>query len=187
MPGFNINNAANAGGRRLPSATVETFRAQRWRVEFMDVRQLDDIILYAQSCQRPGVEIDTIIIHNRQNMIRLPGKYKWNPISIKFYETILKSAGTTTLSALFDYWSNGRRAVVNYNTNTINQDFRSNIKIYLDDGEGQEQHIYTLYNAWPSKVEPSELTYTSSDISTVNVIFNYDSASEGTGAANPFE
>jgi phage tail-like protein len=172
MPGFNIN-----GDGKGPSSLVEVVRTHRWRLEFLQIQGLRDIQQYALSCQRPSMEIDTIVMHNGQTRINLPGKYKWNPINVKFYE-VLTSGGTTALK-IFEYWSESARAVVNFNTNTINPEFRSsNTNISLEDGAGNWQHLYVLQNAWPSKVAPADLTYSSSDIATIQVTLTYDSALE---------
>ena len=80
MPGFNIN-----GDGKGPSSLVEVVRTHRWRLEFLQIQGLRDIQQYALSCQRPSMEIDTIVMHNGQTRINLPGKYKWNPINVKFY------------------------------------------------------------------------------------------------------
>jgi len=177
MPGFNINQAV-ADGVRAPSATVESVRLSRWSLQFDGIPSLGDVVLYAQSCQRPSFEIDTIVLHNKQNQIRMPGKYRWAPINVKFYE-ILDLNGNTTPSILFNYWSSGgNKSVADFKINGLNKDFRTTVEIYLEDGSGKTVHTYQLWNAWPFKIEPTELNFTTSDIGTTVVSLNYDSAQE---------
>jgi len=171
MPGFNINGDGSG-----PASLTEVVRTHRWRLEFDQIHKLSNVQLYALSCQRPSMQIDTNNMHYKQNQIRMPAKYRWNPINVKFYETADFELGVTT-SSIFDYWANNN-PVVNFNTNTINNKFRTNTSIYLETGDGSDIHLYVLNNAWPSKVDPSELSYANSDISTIQVTLTYDSASE---------
>jgi len=175
MPGFVIN-----GQGRGPNATIETVRTHRWRFEFPQIRRLEQVVLYAMSCQRPTPQIDMITMHNGQTQIHMPGKYKWNPINAKFYERADRGAAVQTSTRdIFMYWAHGGNSVVDFTSNTVNKQFRAIAKIFLDDGVGRPVHIYTLKNIWPQKITPSELNYTSSEIATIQVTFVYDSADEG--------
>jgi hypothetical protein len=178
MPGFNIPMPGAGGGAApsagTPSANVEAFRAHRWRVEF----EAFDVTAYAISCQRPSPEIDVIVMHKGLTQIHAPGKVKWAPIAIKFYEVVGKD--TTSSIYFFNKWSLTKYGPVVLKSNRNGRNFRDapGVKIYLEDGDGKEKHTYTLYHAWPSKIEPSELTYQGSELSTIQVQFVYDSAWE---------
>jgi len=170
MPGFSIN------GSRGPDPHVEPYRAHRWHFYFASILDLTDVELYAMTCQRPTVDFDTITIHNQQTRINMPGKHKWAPISVKFYET--QQGEYSSARSIFDYWAGGSNSVLNFETNTLTRDFRTVVKIALESGAGVGTHAYELFNTWPSKVAPSELSYSSSDLTTVQVTLTYDSARE---------
>ena len=176
MPGFKINNVESE--RPGPNPLVEAIRSHRWRFEFTNIGTLRDVVVYAQSCQVPSVEIDVIEIHNRQTKIHMPGKYKWSPINVKFYAMSPDGGGPASNLSLFKYWSSGANAVVNFSNNTVNKDFRTQAIVVLEDGLGSDVHTYKLSNVWPSKVEGSELNYTSSELATISVTLVYDSADE---------
>ena len=171
MPGFSIN-----GVDKGPNPNVEPYRAHRWSFIFAQILDLADVELYALSCQRPSVDFDTITIHNQQTRINMPGKHKWNPINVKFYE--VQQFGTATAREIFDYWAGGDNSVLDFKTNTLTKDFRTTAKVILESGVGKGTHGYELFNAWPSKISPSELSYSSSDLATVQITLTYDSARE---------
>lgn len=175
MPGFRINNGGSG-----PDPIVEAIRSHRWRFEFTNIGTLSDVVLYAHTCQIPSVDIEITKIHNRQTEINMPGKYKWNPINVKFYEVAWGPTSGTALD-IFKYWSSGANAVVNFSSNTVNKDFRTQAAITLEDGEGGGLHTYKLSNVWPSKVEGSELSYTNNELATISVTLVYDSAEETFG------
>jgi len=172
MPGFKIH-----GEGKGPSATVESARAHRWEFYFTggDIGDLSNLDVYALSSQRPVLEIDKAVMHAGINQIHLPGKYKWNPINVKFYETLKGS--TLSTYALFKYWS---EKVINLKQHTVKlpQESQTQARVAMLNGAGVGVYFYVLYNVWPSKVEPAELTYTSSEISTVQVTLTYDAADE---------
>lgn len=171
MPGFRINGQGDG-----PSAVVESSRLHRWVVRFFDVGgvNLDSVSLYAKEIDRPKVEDDVLTMHHSQNLIYLPAKHKWTPINAVFCD-IADSSDQSNLSTsrdLFDYW----RSVINLNSNTINSDFRGKCIVSMLDGLNTETVLYELFDVWPSKIEPAKLDYTSSDISTVAVTLQYNSA-----------
>lgn len=176
MPGFNITSA-NSGTGSGPSATTESTRSHRWKFTFLGIGSLDQVVMYALSCQRPTIEIDNIPFHYKQTVAYLPGKHKWNPISVKFYEML---DGVNTASKIFTYWANG---VISIDTNTINPKFAGRASISTLDGAGSEQYYYTLYNVWPGKIEPSELDYSNSTLATIQVTLNYDAVEESSNMA----
>ena len=171
MPGFNISGLE----KNSPSATAEPFFTYRWSIFFNEIQGLKNVVMYAMSCQRPSVEFDRTQMHNKQNHLNLPGKHKWNPIVVKFYEIV----DISTPTEIFSYWTgSGAGGLLDLNTNTLRKKFSTKASIYLEDGQGSHVHTYSLYNVWPCKIDPSELDYTNSNVSTVSVTLSYDNADE---------
>lgn len=199
MPGFNIpldnynasscgepqkrNVTTIGGGRVLPKAdnTIETARAHRWIVELSattDYGDLSEITLYAKTCQRPSFEVDIITIHHQAEEIYRPGKYRWNPIDIVFYEYLKGTDrySNKTSRELYKWWTTAistdhkQKPVTDINSVTAT--------IAELDGEGRISRKYSLYNCKLIKVSPSDLDYTSSEISTNTVTIKYDYAIE---------
>lgn len=173
MPGFIIGSTDARG----PSPTVETARSHRWRIEIYGtyLPESPDVVFYAHSCTRPSIEIDPIKMHHRQNEINLPGKYRYGTITLKFYEKITADADSTA-EYFHRWWS---KVVTTASAHTINPTaYRTRVAIYLTDGAGKTIHWYKLHNAWPAKVEGSELDYSVSEIATITVTIVFDWADE---------
>jgi len=175
MPGFKINGEGSG-----PNAGVEPAFTHRWLFEFDQVGTMKGVALYAMSTQRPSAEIDVIKFHHGQTEANLPGKNRWSPINVKFYE-ILNGLpeGDNTAREIFTYWAeNVNSAVVLLADGKINPNFRTGCTISMLDGLGEPKHLYSLSNVWPIKIEPSELNYSSSELATVQVTLRYDAAFE---------
>lgn len=174
MPGFVIGDTQQTG----PSPVVETARSHRWRVEVTaPIPGINDVTLYAYSVTRPVPEIDQVKMHHRQNEINLPGKYRYNTCSIKFYEKIdPETKKAPTAEIIHKWWA---AHTTNYMLHSVNiWSFRRTVRIFLEDGQGNTVHKYKLINAWPSKVEGSELDYSSSEIATIMVTLVCDFVDE---------
>lgn len=174
MPGFNINGT---GGEA--SGLTEVARSHRWRV-FINGGAPSiskEILLAAKDATRPSVDIDTITYHHKSNQIYMPGKYKWpDTVDIVFYEYVNSSLLDQTASEFFNYWSS---QVYDLQTNNIINNYKRIVLVNMLDGLGNVVYDYILEGAWPSKVSPSSLSYTTSDLATTKVSFRYDLVSEG--------
>jgi hypothetical protein len=148
---------------------------------------------FVQSVTRPSFELDKIVVHQQQQEIYLPGKVRWSPITIKYYEPMYNaglanvnqtSSGcplTGTLSTWFDKIVNGYNYILQRNKKSIDivgGGYKKHVRVDLLDGEGDSYYYYKLFGAWPIKIEPSELNYTSSELSSVVVTLSYDWAIE---------
>jgi len=197
MPGFNIplrpevaSGIARFGGPvgnpAGPSNVLETARNYRFTlsnlrpVEFTDVFMLFNV----KSIQRPQVQFDEITIHSGQDEIYRPGKTKWQPIEIVFYEVMSTTKNKLAMS-MYDWWSNRliniadstqrRAGLMTQNPAT---GFYFNAQVDMLDGLGSIIWSYILYECWPTSVNPSGLDYSSTDIAETTVTLRYNRASE---------
>jgi hypothetical protein len=165
MPGFAIGDQSGTG--QTPEATVEMRRLHRWR--FTAVNGLiDRILIYAFKADRPKPTIDPITIHRQQEEIYFPGKIKWDPVNISFYESENQPDTAIQLAkwikAVLD-WKNG-----------LGQDRRSDAELEMLSGQDSPTYKITMKRAWPSSITPDELDYSSSEISKITVQMRYDKA-----------
>ncbi len=174
MPGFNIQGT---GGEL--NALYEVGRAHRWRVSIIGgAPTIDrDVTLAALSVTRPSPEFEKITIHHKQNEVHLPGKSKWGPMDIVFYELITEQLSALTAQEIFSYWA--RQVIDLDNNQLVLGQFKRIINIDQIQGEGAGVTSWQCYGAWPMKVEPSELNYSSSELSTIKVTFSIDAHEEG--------
>lgn len=166
MPGFNIGGVGTAG----PDSRVDPGLIHRWSLRFRAIRDLDNVVLYAKSVSRPEIEIDRAVMHNKQNQLWRAGKHRWSPVNIEFYEV----AQLNNALDVFKYWTN----VIDYEFQTLHDKYKTNCHVILEDGMGLEYHVYTLYGVFPTKISPTNLDYTRSEIGTINVTMSIDAAHE---------
>jgi hypothetical protein len=192
MPGFKIplndyTDKCNDAGNAIlaatgPSHTRETVRSYRYEVSLRLIKSLNksqEISLFAKTCQRPSPEFDEITIHHKHEEIYRPGKIRWNPINIVFYEALDTDSGTDlTAQTIYDWWS---RSIYNVNTQkqvTVREIYENNCTISMQNGTGTVCWKYSLYNAWPQKISAKDCDYTGSDISEISVNVKYNKATE---------
>lgn len=199
MPGFDIRNGyafchpdptatPSSVSHFSPSNTVETARKYRYRLEILEPLDEDFLLLYAYKITRPIIEFDTIVIHNGQGEIYRPGKNRWQPIEISFYERVygtFENAGTPDATGghnqaaklIYDWWAN---SVLNINNSLHGpaNGYQKPAEVAMLDGLGNPIWTYYLVNCWPSKVTPSDLSYTMTEIADITVTLTYDRALE---------
>lgn len=205
MPGFNIpiirpDCAGFVGGiegNAIP-ATLETSRVHRYALTIFE--PLENVLIFSHKCNRPSPEIDRITMHHGQDEIYWPGKNRWNPIEISFYEGHLSPNCDTVADKIFEWWSSN---VVDINNSRIVPLFKRDCTLDLlnggIDGGLVAVHRYRMLGCWPSKVTPTSLTYSESDIAEITVKLEMDKCLEEKNpncgqqalniafAANPFD
>lgn len=188
MPGFRVGQDAGEGD---PPATLESARRHRWRITVLGAGPtgqydpLNEIIVYAFKGQRPSMEIDKVTIHHGQDEAYFPGKNRWAPVNFSFYE-VLDEAGRN-LSAIALYgWQ--KDVVIDLANSLVRANCKKTVvyQQYLTENLGDRRntvkvsHEYALMSAWPSKITPDELDYSSSEVSVIQVTLTYDKAIERT-------
>jgi hypothetical protein len=164
VPGFNINNNQTT----QPSAKIEVARQHRWKFATLD--PLKDILIYAHKSGRPKVTIDKATLHHQQDCVYFPGKEKWSPIDISFYQSIDNDVAGT----IRKWWSVN---VVNIATSVINLT-KYTCTLEMLNGRGAAVYRYTMYGCWPSQITPDELDYVSTRISEVTFTLEMDKSTE---------
>lgn len=183
MPGFAINHQGEACGDGapggdagdVPSATDEYARKHRFELRVFD--PLQDILIYAHRCGRPRPEIDRIAIHRSQEEIYSPGKHRWRPIEIQFYENVQANAQEDRVaSRIYDWWSS---QVLDLNLSTITtEEFKKDCELGLLDGEINVIWRYSMYGCWPSKIDPDDLDYSDTALAEISFTLEMDKAQE---------
>lgn len=197
MPGFRI--PFNFGCHQGPvpvdlfpegaESTAETARNHRYSFEVLEPLQQGTLLLYAFKATRPSPEIDEITIHSGQDEIYRPGKNRWKPIEISFYEKLSGQANlifqnliNTAASQIYEWWGGTNNGfpggVVHLDTSSIGVGYQKPCQLALLDGLGRSVWSYYMSDCWPVKVTPSNLDYSDSDIATVTVTLRYNKAVE---------
>jgi len=197
MPGFDLSGLADichdhsigtplSHSRAQPSMTTETARRYRYSFELLEPLDQESLLLFAYKITRPSAEIDQITIHNGQSEIYRPGKNRWLPIDITFYERIFgeTDAGPDTgngydqpAELIYNWWA---KTMIDITTSLHGPPsaYRKPGQVAMLDGLGNSIWVYYLSNCWPMKVSPSDLGYADTEIAEITITLSYDKATE---------
>ena len=207
MPGFDIQQMAGGvkyycqplfGGFEKtaavektggPGNATETTRRYRYSFTVLEPLDKESLLLYAYKTTRPSLEIDQITIHNGQDEIYRPGKSRWKPIEITFYERLF---GETDLGAstgggydqpaelIYKWWA---KTMINVDQSLHNAptSYRKPCELAMLDGLGIPVWKYYLSNCWIMNVNPCDLSYTDTEIADITITLSYDKAIEQRG------
>jgi len=180
MPGFQIPTEGAAGppADGGPANTAEMMRKYRWTLR-ISVPGLIPFVnnfvdLSVASCDRPKVEFKEMEIHNGADVIYRPGKVTYKPISIKYYEAATTAGNVNATAFRFSTWWSQfvfQQADSRYGKREA---YAAKCDIKMSDGSGKTMWHYTLYNCWPSTLDPDGLDYSSNEISTYSLTLRYD-------------
>lgn len=181
MPGFRINGEGYGIAGDGPFGKIEVARSHRYIISISsaksDVQPINDIRFYAHSCDRPNIEFDRIKIDHGINEIYIPGKVRWAPVEIKFYE-VLDLDGEpnhdSTAAALLRWRDTILYEKGQHIRDKNSDDIKSDVIIEMLNGGGATVWTYTLRGAWPIKITSSSLSYKSSDLAEISVQLHYD-------------
>jgi len=202
MPGFNIpapdSDCAPPGLEGKPpydppSYITESARKHRYIWEIFAAQSLggssldwQSLLVYAYKCSRPTPEFDEITIHSAQDEIYRPGKNRWKPVEVSFYEVVNSAGEDSPAMLIYDWWAGDPRnskSILDLRTSTHNvpKDYYRLCKLAMLDGEAKYIWQYELMDCWPSKVTPSDLSYADTDIADITVTLRFNKAREREG------
>lgn len=187
MPGFSIPFPNACGVNNFgqgASVTVETARKHRYSLEVLEPlgSKRDGILLYGYKCNRPSIEFDEVAVHNGQDELFRPGKQHWKPVEFTFYEKMSgggdKAQFNQAAELVYKWWGS---TMIDLKTSYHRSpsEYLKNCQLDMSDGSGQTIWVYELLDCWPSRVSPSDLDYSSSDIAEITVALRYAKAREG--------
>lgn len=199
MPGFfvagpnsdqdscgNLNDAkiisAGLDKRQRPYNDIEVNRKYRYKVV---IYGRTDWTTYIESCTRPKLEFDKITIHNGQDEIYRPGKSRWSPVTMSFYEAVFYQPSNgryifTNQVAQYIYdWALSGTKFVNGQSSIAKVDsLYKNVEIDMENGGGFVVRKYKLFGCWPISVSPGDLSYSSNEIAKIDIEMSYNRAME---------
>jgi T4-like virus tail tube protein gp19 len=166
IPGFSVNGQGDG-----PKNTQET--ARRHRYKFETFGPLNSILLYSHKAQRPTPEIDRVTMHHGQDEVYFPGKNRWQPIDISFYEAA--QGNDLVASAIYKWWS---ASVIDIQGSTVSAQFRQKATLLLINGDGDSLWRYEMLNCWPINVVPDQLDYGDNGVAEITFKLVMDKAKE---------
>lgn len=185
VPGFKITTqtkcqdpADNSSDPGI-TGTLDSQRSHRYLLTVF--QPIKDILVAAHKASRPAPNFDKITMHRGQEEIYLPGKIRWKPIEVTFYQAQLSSGVDTAASKIYSWWAN---TVYSISSGSLQSDYQTNADLAMLDGNGQPNWVYHMLEAWPEDITPTELDYSASAIAEITVKIAYNKCTEsgqGTG------
>ena len=139
-------------------------------------------LLYAYKCSRPSIDYQVIEIHNGAEQITRPGKIIYNNVEFTFYE-IMETSITDAQTGSGNSAPPVTKSVSNFLYKWHSEimydrigamlrrpdQFLATVDLDMLDGVGKSVYKYRMYDCWPSKVSPSDLSYVDSEICDITV------------------
>jgi hypothetical protein len=168
MPGFNINGKGTG-----PSNTMEVGRKHRFSVSMSFAET--DMNLNVKSITLPSIEYDEMIAHNGADYISLPGKHKYKPIDVVFYEVLSASNDSVVNRLIFEKLPNvfGGKIGSKFKDNG-NTGYGFITIIEREDGAGLPYLKYTLFDCSIASYDPGDLSYADNELSEVKMSVRYN-------------
>lgn len=157
----------------LADADLVFKRKFRWAFEIQGLYRGDVPSHYVKLASRPNLQIEEAEINYLHGTDYIPGKGKWETISVTYYDVNAKE-----MKPLWDWLAS------TYNfTDRFGLHQSSNRRSYagmgvlrLFDGCGNTMETWKLYGLWPQAVNFGELDYSSSEEATIELTLRYSVA-----------
>jgi len=178
MPGFDIS-----GNGDSPSHKAEFHRAHRWSI--VDIGAPPERAVtsassptssalnmvtksfYAKSLQLPTITFEEVKVKAGSVTYKFPKRAEWENVTVEFYDVY-------GLHSLFNNWMS--RIWTARSGIGLASDFMGSPIFELSDGMGERKQKFTLLNAYPLSVKHSELSYASSEIKLLSIVYSYSHA-----------
>jgi hypothetical protein len=162
------------------STSLEPKRQFKFKVTFNAFGT--DTQFLAQSAGRPQYTIsDTVAVDFLDKKFHFPGKITWEPVTIKFVDAVQSNVSRRTYEYLANAgWVNPDNVVGQNVTGfgTISKAravaSTGNVQVAVLDTNGVQLDLWTLKNAFVTKVVFNELDYAQEGILTAVYTFRYD-------------
>ena len=166
MPGFLLGFTGEDKEKNAPSPwkPIYTFA---WDIEklFNEEINVDSPLIYLKDCTPPQFSFTAEEYESASIKMKYASRIGWDDVKVSFYDT-------ASLLPIIKEWqeriwnaSDGIKLAADYKSDSI-------IKLY--DAAGGMVGQWILHGSWPKQVGFSALTYTSSDIHSVDVVVAYD-------------
>lgn len=131
-------------------------------------RNMRKILLFCDSINLPGLNINTTPIRTFGEVREIPYEFNYDPISLTFYVD-----GELKVKAFFDAWiksiQQGNRRTFNYYDEYVCQQMHINV----EDVRNKVPYSITLYEVYPKTITPIQMGYEQKDIMKIQVTFMY--------------
>ncbi len=147
-------------------------RKFRWTFQVISPDRFKTAPNWCKIASRPNLTIDEQEIHFLNGWMTIPGKGKWETMTVTYYDT------NQGIDNLFSWLV----SVYDFNTANPKQnlkqaskptDYAAVCQLDMFDGCGKSMETWTLDRTWPQAVNFGELDYSSSEEQTIELTLRY--------------
>lgn len=166
-------NGQDMGLGNLADADLVFKRKYRWAFEVQGLYRGDVPSHYVKLAARPNLTVEEAEINYLHGTDWLPGKGKWETLSVTYYDTNSKK-----MKPLWDWLASvyNLTDVVGLHQASTRRSYTGTGKLRLFDGCGNTMETWTLYGIWPQAVNFGDLDYSSSEEVTIELTLRYSFA-----------
>ena len=171
----------NMGLGKIGEPDIIFKRKNRWTFSIFTENGLTINENFVKISSKPKTSIDPVEVPYKNATLKIPGKAKFSPITVTYYDVANKDA-----VALYT-WINQLNNQISINAqgrNTINKwkqnemtGWYSDGFLRLYDGCGQVLEDWTFHYLYPSDVDFGEMDYSSGDVSEITITCEYSEIS----------
>ena len=132
------------------------------------VQDMEKILLFCDSINLPGININTAQIRTFGEMREMPYEFNYDPIQVSFYVD-----GQMLIKDYFDQWINSIQRGETRTLNYYKQYICPQMQIYVEDVQDKKTYEVELYEVYPKTVSPIQMGYDQKDIMKIQVTFMF--------------
>lgn len=176
MPGFAVgrfNNDPRTGVTKSPlvRSSMKYYYNYTWYIpKVAGVSSLSNpVLLQLKDATAPSFTVGVEKYIGGSLEYKFAKNVSWDDVKIAWYDTV-------GMMAIITYW---RQSVWRYDIGLRPaSSYKATTEIVGYLPTGKKEYGWTLYGSWPSTIKSGELTYSNSDVKTVEVSLTYDYAVE---------
>jgi hypothetical protein len=175
MPGFLVG--VTKGGAENRSLNLNDVSAEYYTNFFWDVNTVLEEVLNGQvksapllalkDCKMPVFTVDEEKVMGSSIDYKFAKKVNWDPVSMSWYDNV----------GLLPFIKKWRDSIFTFKGGlALAADYKKNTMIYAYTSDGRRRQEHLLIQSFPTSLKFSDLSYTSSDIKSVELTLSYDYA-----------
>ncbi len=165
MPGFQVGPLGSG-----PSGDIKPFYTYTWQIQnlFGDSGQNGPLV-FSRDATFPSFEPKREEFESASLVYKYAAQAKWSDVRITFYDI---PSGGQKLATILEKWR--ERVWTPDNGIGLADDYKKESVLDVFNMDQSVEYSWRLIGSWPAVIREGDLTYTSSDAKTVEVIVAYD-------------
>lgn len=130
---------------------------------------------YVKVAARPQLEIDELEIQFLNASTWIPGKGRWQPLTITYIDTTSKEMGPlyNWVASVYDFQTYASGSELHQSER---EGWEADCTLTMFDGCGKELEKWQLFGCFPTSINFGDLDYSSSDEATIELTIRFDKA-----------